>query len=70
MAPNLGEQAAQLREHIKEQEARLKELEGKLARSDDASSVSPAESVRMVVMGPPGAGTCLRVDSVRRIPVM
>jgi adenylate kinase len=59
MAP-LGEQLVdQLRGTVDKLEARVAELEARLhgkAQSSSSSSLSPSDEMRIILMGPPGAG--------------
>jgi adenylate kinase len=56
MAP-IGDDAVQsLQELVKKLESRVKELEDRLQYASGGPAPSPAGSVRMVLMGPPGAG--------------
>ena len=54
MAPITEEMAQSLLETVNRLEARLQQVEAKLEGRD--SSSSPSESMRMILMGPPGAG--------------
>ena len=54
MAPITDEMVADLKDKYHKLEARVWELEGRLAA--DGGKQSKAESMRMILMGPPGAG--------------
>ena len=41
---------------VAELESRVKELENKLSHAQGGTTHTPAEGVRMILMGPPGAG--------------
>lgn len=55
MAPISDEAVHELRATVKKLEDRVQELEGKLSGSSKPPA-KPLESIRMVLMGPPGAG--------------
>lgn len=55
MAPISDETVSALKDTIHKLESRVAELESRLV--DGAKSVLPSSSIRMVLMGPPGAGT-------------
>ena len=56
MAP-IGNDAVQsLQEMVKKLESRVQELEDQLQHFSGGPAPSPTHSVRMVLMGPPGAG--------------
>ena len=61
MAPIDDSTAAELRSLVKKLEMRVQELESKL--SGDNGSANPLSSMRMVIMGPPGAGWLLHNPS-------
>lgn len=54
MAPITEEVAQSLLDTVNRLEARLQQVEARLEGRD--SSSSPSESMRMILMGPPGAG--------------
>ena len=47
----------QLKSHIGSLESRVHELESKFGKPD-ASSKSASDGMRMILIGPPGAGMC------------
>lgn len=61
MAPITDETVEALRDTIHKLESRVQQLEAKLGHSDGSSpagsSTKSHQSVRMILMGPPGAGT-------------
>ena len=61
MAPITDDTVEALRDTIHKLESRVQQLEAKLAHSDGPSSTSSSKkalkSVRMILMGPPGAGS-------------
>ena len=61
MAPITDDTVEALRDTIRKLESRVQQLEVKLGRSDGSahggSSSKAVQSVRMILMGPPGAGT-------------
>lgn len=59
MAP-IGDDASQtLHDLVNKLESRVKELEDKLAHAAGGPAPSTSEGVRMILMGPPGAGMYL-----------
>ena len=57
MAP-IGDDAVQsLHELVNKLESRVRELEDKLSHAQAGIKHTPPEGVRMILMGPPGAGT-------------
>lgn len=59
MAP-IGDDASRtLHDLVNKLESRVKELEDKLAHAAGGPAPSTSESVRMILMGPPGAGMYL-----------
>jgi len=57
MAP-IGDDAVQsLHELVNKLESRVRELEDKLSHAQAGTKHTPPEGVRMILMGPPGAGT-------------
>ena len=60
MAPITDDIVEALRDTVHKLESRVQQLEAKLGHSDGSSSTSssrtPLQSVRMILMGPPGAG--------------
>jgi len=58
MAP-LGEQLVdQLKGTVDKLEARVAELEARLQGKAAGSTSAPEDGMRMILMGPPGAGMC------------
>ena len=61
MAPITDDIVEALRDTIHKLESRVQQLEAKIGHSDGSSSAGssnkPLQSVRMILMGPPGAGT-------------
>ena len=61
MAPITDDTVEALRDTIHKLESRVQQLETKLGHGDEPSPAStskkPLHSVRMILMGPPGAGT-------------
>ncbi len=56
MAP-IGEDTVQsLHDLVNKLESRVKELEDKLSHAHGGTKHAPNEGVRMILMGPPGAG--------------
>jgi hypothetical protein len=47
----------QLKDHIQSLESRVHQLEGKYGKPDNGSK-STVDGMRMILIGPPGAGTC------------
>lgn len=64
MAPITDDTVEALRDTIHKLESRVQQLEAKLEHSNESapagSSKKPFHSVRMILMGPPGAGACPR----------
>ena len=58
MAPIKDQTVDALRELVNKLESRVEQLEAKLnaANGGESRSEKPAESIRMILMGPPGAG--------------
>ncbi len=56
MAPITDDTVEALRETIRKLESRVHQLEAKMTGDDGAQSRSTLASVRMILMGPPGAG--------------
>lgn len=59
MAPFLGSDTMDtLKSKLEEAEAKIKELERRIAGGSSGSdkSSTPSESMRMILIGPPGAG--------------
>ena len=56
MAPITDETVEALRDTIRKLESRVHQLEAKVGGSDGTQSKSASASVRMILMGPPGAG--------------
>ena len=63
MAPITDEMVHNLQDTIAKLEARVHQLESKLGGGDGASgkAASGDQSVRMILMGPPGAGKSIRI---------
>ena len=61
MAPLKDETVETLRDLVTKLESRVEQLEAKLnvANGGESKSNKPAESIRMILMGPPGAGMLL-----------
>ena len=57
MAPIIDETVDALRELVHKLESRVQQLEAKLEQADGAPARTNTQSVRMILMGPPGAGT-------------
>jgi len=56
MAP-IGDDTVQtLQELVQKLESRVKQLEDKLEHASSGTKHAPTEGVRMILMGPPGAG--------------
>lgn len=64
MAPITDDMVGTLRDTIHKLESRVQQLEAKLLDPESASqsSSSRADSVRMILMGPPGAGMCMKEE--------
>ena len=58
MAPIVDETVDALKELVHKLESRVQQLEAKLEGRDGTSVQSSNSSVRMILMGPPGAGMC------------
>ena len=58
MAPITEDTVEALRDTIHKLESRVRDLEGRLGNGSDGAikNVGPVEAMRMVIMGPPGAG--------------
>lgn len=63
MAPITEEVVSGLKDTIGKLEARIEDLEGRLTNGNKPKSI--AEQMRIILMGPPGAGT-----EPARIPIM
>jgi len=64
MAPFTDQTLAGIQDLVNKLEARVNELETKLAKAGgDVSPRSTSEQVRMILMGPPGAGMRARFAS-------
>jgi adenylate kinase len=57
MAPIRDDTVQALQDLVKKLESRVQQLEDKLQHASGGPAPSSTESVRMVLMGPPGAGT-------------
>lgn len=57
MPPISSDDWVKVQDLVSELQARVKKLENKLAESSGAAPKSASEEVRMILMGPPGAGT-------------
>jgi len=56
MAP-IGDDTVQtLQELVNKLESRVKQLEDKLTHAQDGTKHTPSGGIRMILMGPPGAG--------------
>lgn len=65
MAPIDESVADELRGLVKKLEMRVHELESKLSNgSSGGSGANPLNSMRMVIMGPPGAGESNRLQII------
>jgi adenylate kinase len=62
MAPITDSVVDELKSTVHKLEQRLAELEGRLSGHGGGSSAAQ-ESVRMILMGPPGAGECIALGS-------
>jgi adenylate kinase len=58
MAPIGDDTVKTLQDLVNKLESRVKELEDRLHHASGGTRHSPYEGVRMILMGPPGAGTC------------
>lgn len=56
MAPIGDDTVQSLQELVNKLESRVKQLEDKLQHASSGTTHSAAEEVRMILMGPPGAG--------------
>ena len=56
MAPIGDKDVQALQDSVQQLQARVKELEDKLEHVQTGSKPTPPKSVRMILMGPPGAG--------------
>lgn len=56
MAPIGDDTVKSLHDLVNKLESRVKQLEDKLHQASGGAAPAPAESVRMILMGPPGAG--------------
>ncbi len=63
MAPITDDTVEALRDTIRKLESRVHQLEAKMSGEDGSKSKSNLASVRMILMGPPGAGRGL-LDSM------
>ncbi len=65
MAPITDDMVGTLRDTIHKLESRVQQLEAKLLDpgSSSQSASSRTDSVRMILMGPPGAGMCMEDNS-------
>ena len=57
MAPITDQMVDDLKSTISKLESRVHELEAKLQGGKGATSSGPSETMRMILIGPPGAGT-------------
>ena len=60
MAPITDTIVDELKSTVSRLEQRIVELENKLTGNDGSASSTSQESVRMILMGPPGAGEVFR----------
>jgi adenylate kinase len=67
MAPIGNDTVQSLQDLVKKLESRVKELEDKLHHASGGPAPSSAGSVRMVLMGPPGAGMNLPFSIVEGV---
>ena len=59
--PPIGDDTVQtLQDLVNKLESRVKQLEDKLTHAQSGTKHTPAEGVRMILMGPPGAGVSPR----------
>ena len=69
MAPITEDTVEALRDTIHKLESRVQQLEAKLGHSDGSSptdgSNKPFQSIRMILMGPPGAGMPPTIQDAR-----
>lgn len=65
MAPITDDTVQALRDTVHRLEARVRELESRLGGGDDGSKKTSAsgQSIRMILMGPPGAGKLFCLES-------
>lgn len=56
MAPIGDDTVKTLQDLVNKLESRVRQLEDKLHQAGGAPAAAPAESVRMILIGPPGAG--------------
>lgn len=57
MAPITDDVVSGLKDTIGKLEARVVELESRLTGSSSSKPMSMSEQIRVILMGPPGAGT-------------
>jgi len=58
MAPIKDETVDALKDLVNKLETRVKQLEDKIQHGGSGAAPTASESVRMILMGPPGAGIC------------
>ena len=68
MAPIKDQTVDALRELVNKLETRVEQLEAKLnaANGEEPRSEKPSESIRMILMGPPGAGMLILLHPLVR----
>ena len=59
MAPIKDETVDALKDLVNKLETRVKQLEDKIQHGGSSAAPGASESVRMILMGPPGAGNIL-----------
>jgi adenylate kinase len=59
MAPIIQDSADAVKDLVAKLEARVEQLEAKLLHAEGKSPKSSSDELRMIIMGPPGAGKLL-----------
>ena len=59
MAPIGDDAVKSLQDLVNKLESRVKELEDRIQHASSGTKHAPNEGIRMILMGPPGAGTYL-----------